>query len=216
MPTKLTVPNTVAVTATPQQVAFSPAGSTVYTLRNDSASYSIFYISDSGTYPGAKIAAFAGASQAVLKALGASEIRAGESIVIDNMPPSIIVVCITGGTATLNVEAGQVAGPAATEATLNNLDYVVSAHYTATITATHPIPHASAFNCTLPADLVRLVLIPRGDVYWKIGGAATASTALVAQASPLSLPVTKTLADTIQVYAAGGGVVCDLLVCTPR
>ena len=100
------------------------------------------------------------------------------------------------------------------QSALYNSDYVVSAAYTATITATAVIP--TAFTATLPADLVRLVLIPRGDVYWKIGGAATASTALVAQASPLGLPVTKTLADTIQVYGAGAGVVCDLLVCTPR
>ena len=100
------------------------------------------------------------------------------------------------------------------QSALYNSDYVVSAAYTATITATAVIP--TAFTATLPADLVRLVLIPRGDVYWKIGGAASAATALIAQASPLGLPVTKTLADTTQVYGAGAGVVCDMLVCTPR
>jgi hypothetical protein len=102
----------------------------------------------------------------------------------------------------------------ATEDTLNNLDYVVSVAYTATITATAIIP--TAFTATLPADLVRIVLIPRGDMYWKIGGAATASTTLIGQADRLNMPVTKTLADTIQVYAAGAGVVADLFVCTPR
>ena len=121
MPTKLTVPDTVAVTATPASVAFSPAGSSVYTLRNDDADDSIFYIHDSETYPGANIAAFVGASQAAFKDLGASEIRAGESVVIDNMPPSIIVACITDKTATLNVEAGHVVSPANIEANLGNV-----------------------------------------------------------------------------------------------
>lgn len=94
------------------------------------------------------------------------------------------------------------------------MDYVVSATYTATITATSIIP--TAFTATLPADLERVILIPRGDMYWNIGAAASASTALIGQSLALNMPVTKTLADTIQVYAAGAGVVCDLLVCTPR
>lgn len=93
--------------------------------------------------------------------------------------------------------------------------YVLSASYTVTITTTSIIPTAFG-SITLPADLVRIVLIPRGDLYWKINAAATAATALIGQGSWLSLPVTKTLADTIQVYAAGAGVACDLLVCTAR
>ena len=99
----------------------------------------------------------------------------------------------------------------ATEDTLNNLDYVVSAVYTATIGATGTIP--TAFTATLPANTVRIVLIPRGAVYYKVNGAASAATALVPLGG-LDMPVTKTLADTIQIYA--GTIVCDLLVCTPR
>jgi len=95
----------------------------------------------------------------------------------------------------------------------NGCDYVVSAAYTATITATAVL--LTAFTATLPTRTVRVVLIPRGDVYYEIGGAASASTAKL-PAAGISMPVTKTLADTIQVYAAGDGVVCDLLVCTPR
>lgn len=97
---------------------------------------------------------------------------------------------------------------------LGNRDYVLSASYTATITATSIIP--TAFTATLPTGLVRIVLVPRGDVYYKIGGSATTSTSLIGQGSYLNLPVTKTLADTIQVYAAGAGAAADLLVCTPR
>ena len=101
----------------------------------------------------------------------------------------------------------------ASEDTLNNLDYVVSATYTATIGATSIIP--TAFTATLPANTVRIVLIPRGAVYYKVTGVgdASAATALVPLGG-LDMPVTKTLADTIEVFA--GDVVCDLLVCTPR
>ena len=90
-------------------------------------------------------------------------------------------------------------------------DYAVEAVYTATIGATAIIP--TAFTATLPADTVRIVLIPRGAVYYKVNGAASAATALVPLGG-LDMPVTKTLADTIQIYA--GTIVCDLLVCTPR
>ena len=126
-------------------------------------------------------------------------------------------VVVTFGSPSRNVSLGTAdAGGALTAIAVDtgNLDYVVSASYTATITATSIIP--TAFTATLPAGLVRIILIPRGDLYWKIGGAASASTALIGQESWLSLPVTKTLADTIEVYAAGAGVVCDLLVCTSR
>lgn len=91
-------------------------------------------------------------------------------------------------------------------------DYVVSAAYTATLGATAVIP--TAFTAVLPAGLVRIVLIPRGDIYYAIGAAASASTQKIPGNTAFSLPFTKTVADTIQVYA--GSVVCDLLVCTPR
>lgn len=100
------------------------------------------------------------------------------------------------------------------------LGYVVSAHYTATITASALLTDAAGagggFGVTFATDTQRIVLIPRGDMYWKIAGAASAATARIGQGLALNMPLTKALADTIYVYAAGGGVVCDLLVCTPR
>jgi len=95
-------------------------------------------------------------------------------------------------------------------AVLGGSDYVVSAVYHATIGATSVIP--TAFTATLPTNTRRIVLIPRGDVYWNVGAAA--DTTAKVPTGGLNMPVTKTLADTIQVYAAS--VECDLLVCTPR
>ena len=127
-------------------------------------------------------------------------------------------VVVTFGSPSRNVSLGTAdAGGALTAIAVDtgNLDYVVSASYTVTVTSTSAdIP--TRFSATLPAGLVRIILIPRGDIYWKINGTASATTALIGQESWLSLPVTKTLADTIEVYAAGAGVVCDLLVCTSR
>ena len=93
-----------------------------------------------------------------------------------------------------------------------NLDYVVSAAYTASITASAVIP--TAFTASLPANTVRIILIPRGDLYYKIGDTASAATQKLTSTLALNIPATKTLADTIQVFA--DTVVCDLLVCTPR
>ena len=92
-----------------------------------------------------------------------------------------------------------------------NLDDVLTAVYTAEIGASSVIP--TAFSCTLPTDLTRIVLVPRGDVYWKIGAAASADTLLL-PAGGIDLRITKTIADTIQVYA--DTVDCDLLVYQPR
>jgi hypothetical protein len=88
---------------------------------------------------------------------------------------------IAGGTTLPCTEASA----AAILAAVGHGDYVVSAEYTATITATSIIP--TAFTVTLPANLVRIVLVPRGDVYWKIGGAASAATALVGQGFALNM-----------------------------
>jgi len=102
---------TKAITATPQTIQL-PRSSSGWTLRNDDAMYSIFYISDPSTYPIGKETAFAGASKAILKALGASELRAGEAIVIDNLTPTLVAVCITGGTASMDIEAGAISAAA--------------------------------------------------------------------------------------------------------
>ena len=104
-------------------------------------------------------------------------------------------------------------GGDALEAALNR-DYVVSAVLIATLEATsRELSHVAAFDTTLPANLVRIVVLPRGAVYYNIGGVASAAHALVPLGG-LNLPVTKTVADTIQFYAAG--IKCDMLVCIPR
>ena len=94
----------------------------------------------------------------------------------------------------------------------DNLGYVVSADYTATVSDTSDI--SAVFTATMPTNLIRVIMIPQGDMYYKIGGVASDTTAKLTSTLALNMPTTKTLADTIQVYAAG--VVCDLLVCTPR
>lgn len=122
-----------------------------------------------------------------------------------------VVVAGSALPAGASTAALQTSGNASLASLLASQDYVVSAEYTATLGATATIP--TAFTATLPANTVRIILLPRGDVYYKIGGAASASTAKVAEGG-LNMPCTKTLADTIQVF--GSTVVCDLLVCTPR
>ena len=108
--------------------------------------------------------------------------------------------------------AGTAINPATKEAVEKlTPDYVVSAVYTATVGATAALP--AAFTATLPAGVLRILLVPRGDVYWAIGGAASGSTAKVPSGG-LNLPVTKAVADTIQVFASS--VVCDLIVCIAR
>ena len=205
---------TKAVTATPDTIQLPNKDAGGWSLRNDDGTYSIFYI-DSRDYPDGAESAFAGASKAVLKALGGSELRPGEVVYLPNLrgTAALTVVCVTGGTASMDIESGEVVQGSTISGPINNLDYVLSAEYTATITATSIIP--TAFTATLPANTVRIVLIPRGAVYYAVGGAASASSLLLPLGG-LNMPVTKILADTIQVYAAGGGVVCDLLVCTSR
>jgi len=205
---------TKAVTATPDTIQLPNKDAGGWSLRNDDGTYSIFYI-DSRDYPDGAESAFAGASKAVLKALGGSELRPGEVVYLPNLrgTAALTVVCVTGGTASMDIESGEVLQGSTISGPINNLDYVLSAEYTATITATSIIP--TAFTATLPANTVRIVLIPRGDMYWNVG-AATASTALIGQGFALNMPVTKAVADTIQVYAAGAGFAVDLLVYVPR
>jgi hypothetical protein len=92
-----------------------------------------------------------------------------------------------------------------------NEDYATTAGYTATIGASSTI--ATAFTASLPANLVRIVLIPRGDVYYKFNGTASAATAKL-PAGGLNMPIKFSDANTLEVFASS--VVCDLLVCTPR
>lgn len=105
----------------------------------------------------------------------------------------------------LRVGGGEIA------AAVQNDDDVVSAVYTATIGGSSIIP--TAFTATLGEATTRIVLIPRGAVYYKVGGAASAATALVPLGG-LNMPVTKALADTIRIFA--DTIVCDMLVLEPR
>ena len=131
-------------------------------------------------------------------------------------------VTVTGGLTNtqLRATAVPVSGSVTTSGTVTEasaagiksaVDYVLSATATATIGATAIIP--TAFSVTLGATLMRIALVPRGDVYYAIGGAASTGTAKL-PSDGLVIPVTKTVADTIQVFASS--VVCDLLVFVPR
>jgi hypothetical protein len=80
---------------------------------------------------------------------------------------------------------------------------------TVTIPATSAtLPSATMFNLTLPSDTMRIALIPVGDVYWNIG-TASAATAKI-PSSGIEFPVTKTVANTIQLFAIN--VQCDIIV----
>lgn len=116
---------TIAVTATPDTYQL-PQSNSGWTLRNDDATYSIFYI-NSRDYPDGAESAFAGASKAILKALGASELRAGESIFIQNDVYSLTVVCITGGTASMDIEAGHLASSLSASINVGNVGLVNAA-----------------------------------------------------------------------------------------
>ena len=100
---------TKAVTATPDTIQLPNKDAGGWSLRNDDGTYSIFYI-DSRDYPDGAESAFAGASKAVLKALGGSELRPGEVVYLPNLrgTAALTVVCVTGGTASMDIESGEV------------------------------------------------------------------------------------------------------------
>lgn len=92
-------PNTVSVTATPQRVTGFNLYNT-FSLRNTGAN-SVYYIQDDSVLT----TAFAG-THAVLKALGASEIKAGEVVIVGPDIAALDVVCATGLTSTFQTECG--------------------------------------------------------------------------------------------------------------
>jgi hypothetical protein len=86
---------------------------------------------------------------------------------------------------------------------------------TGTAAVTTSATLATIFTITLPADTVRISLVPRGTIYWNIGTApATTDTALIPLAG-IDFPVNKTVGDTIKLYAASS-TVCDISVYVPR
>jgi len=100
----LKAPDDVDVTAVCQAVLFNSGDD--YTLRNTDATYSVYYLFDPDIYVQDNLS-LAGVA-ADLKAAGASELKAGEEVVIENMTPWLHVVCATGGTATLAIDCGDV------------------------------------------------------------------------------------------------------------
>ena len=74
--------------------------------------------------------------------------------------------------------------------------------------ASATLPSATMFNITLPSDTMRIALIPTGTIYWNLG-TASAATALI-PSSGIEFPVTKTTADTIQLFAAN--IQCDIVI----
>ena len=203
----------VSVTATPAVTRLPESGGT-YTILNTDTANSVYVLHDPNSIPEGDVATLAGLA-AALAALGAVEIKAGQGHVLSGVP-WFHAVCATGLTATLRVLPGALVFDSSISGALNNLDYVVSARYTATITASALLTAAGGFTAVFAANTVRIILIPRGDMYWNIGAAADNTKSLIGQGTPLNMPITKTVADTVYVYAAGAGVVCDLLVCTPR
>lgn len=91
----------ISVTATPQRVAV-PSPDMPNTLRNDGTGLVYYRYDESQT-----TALFIGASAAVLRALGASELKAGVAVVLPEGVAFLDLVCITGATATAYLDAGE-------------------------------------------------------------------------------------------------------------
>jgi hypothetical protein len=123
--------------------------------------------------------------------------------------------------------AGAPVNPAREDGNLQKVaaaaDYVVSAAYRVTITGTSALlkslsgmPGGYAF----PAGVVRLGLIREdgstGQVHFKMGGTASASTPQWPSSGIASVPFVKADADLLQVISSSGTVYATLLVMTPR
>ena len=101
------------------------------------------------------------------------------------------------------------------------LDYVVSAAYRVTIDGTSRLLTALAGGPTsLPDGLVRIGLIREegtsGQVHFKFGSAASTSSPQWPAGGVASLPITATLARTMQAIASSGTIYATLLVMVPR
>ena len=123
--------------------------------------------------------------------------------------------------------AGSPVDPAREDGNLQKIagaaDYVVSAAYRVTVPTTSALlkslsgmPGGYAF----PAGVVRLGLIREdgsaGQIHFKMGGAASASTPQWPASGIASVPFDKADADAIQVISSSGTVCATLLVMTPR
>jgi len=90
-------------------------------------------------------------------------------------------------------------------ALLGKMDYALSVSYPVALGATATIP--TLISATLPSNLVRIAILPHvantGTIYYAIGGAASVATSQI-PAGGENIPVTKTVADTIQLYGQAG------------
>lgn len=129
----------------------------------------------------------------------------GDVLITTSVPETIAVTGMAGGQYAVNLQT--IDDKLAALPVELDLDILA----TATIGASDDL--ATAFNVTLPADLTRLVLVPRGDVFWNLGTEASALTARI-PAGGISLPVTVDIAALIEIFA--DDVVCDLMAFVPR
>ena len=211
------LPSTSA-SATPQRVdIFSPGQR--YAFINDGAS-SIFLRTT--TNP---VAAFVGTETELrATAMRAAEVKPGECLNKTVTTSTVEVVCGTGKTSTLrifscelgmNLEVDVSIGASELTDIAKGTDYVLSVEYLMAVsTAGTLVSYAAA----LPATCTRIAVIPNDDatesVRFAIGKAATAATSEIPPGG-IVLPVTKTIGDTIQFYAASATNV-SLLVFIPR
>lgn len=121
---------------------------------------------------------------------------------------------IIGTAATLAKETG--GNLAAIAGDVSNADYVVSVAKKIVCNGTTAVL-PTAMGVTLPADLLRLIFIPgkdnAGPVCMEIGGAAVLATS--PEVGTVSVPIAKTVADTIQVIGANADTL-TVLTCIAR
>ncbi len=99
-------------------------------------------------------------------------------------------------------------------------DYVMTAAYRISVTSPSSTLISLAGIAGFPTDLVRVLIIKEADendyIHFEIGGVASTSTPQWPSGG-LSIPLTATVADTIQVIRSGAADVhATLIVMTPR
>jgi hypothetical protein len=96
----------VSVTATPQKVEL-PTSDRPYIMRNLAGGGNVYYRYD----PKSTTAAMLGATEAALRALGASKLTPANNVSLPPIP-YIELVCATGETATVSFDCGTLVNPA--------------------------------------------------------------------------------------------------------
>ena len=94
----------IAVTATPQRIEFTDLDVPKTMRMSDTdIAKAVYYRYD----PDSPVALFLGASETILRALGASKLRPGEVVIIPPGTSFLDLVCITSATATVYIDAGE-------------------------------------------------------------------------------------------------------------